>query len=174
MIYKSRADLHFARRKLHLGQFLNVNPGGKFAHRDREKRRFHRFSHDFTEARIETVVAAYADFIFLFVCWGKEGQSLDMVPMSMRDQQREFDRFRAEFFFQSDPKGANPGTRIEHDNLAIRAHLDAGGVATVTQNARPRHRNGTARPPKLESCGRGWNARHGTSSNRDVTTNGHE
>jgi len=38
-----------------------------------------------------------------------------------------------EFFFQSDAKGANPGTRIEHDNLAIRANLDARGVAAVTQ-----------------------------------------
>jgi hypothetical protein len=75
--------------------------------------------------------------------------------MSMCDQQREFDRLRLEFFFQSDAKGTDSGARIEHDNLAIRAQLDACGVATVTQCAIARYRNGTARPPKLESCGRG-------------------
>jgi hypothetical protein len=56
-----------------------------------------------------------------------------MIPMSVRDQQREFDRLRVEFFLQSNAQGADSGTRIEHNNLAIRPHLDARGVATVTQ-----------------------------------------
>ena len=44
---------------------------------------------------------------------------------------------------------------VQRDLFAIGAQLDAGGVAAVTQCAIARYRNGTARPPKLESCGRG-------------------
>jgi hypothetical protein len=77
-----------------------------------------------------------------------------MIPMSVRDQQREFDRLRAEFFFQSDPKGADARAGIEHDNLTIRAYLDAGCIATVAQSSGVGCRDGTARPPKLESCRR--------------------
>src|SRR5437867_9027374 len=86
MIYEPGAHSHVARRELHLGQFLNVDPGGEFAHRDGKKWRLHRFGHDFAKARIDAVIAAYADFVFLFVCRGKEGQSLDMIPMSEGDQ----------------------------------------------------------------------------------------
>src|SRR5215467_4146506 len=92
MIYKPRADLHSAHHELHFGEFLNVDFGRKFAHRDREKRRLHRLGHNFAKVHIKAVVAADIDFIFLVVRWAKKGQSLDMVPMSMRDQQCELDR----------------------------------------------------------------------------------
>src|SRR5262249_15919511 len=130
------------------------NPGGKFAHRDGKKWGLHRFSHDFAKACLDPVVAAYTDFIFLFVRRCKKRQPLDMIPMSMRDQQREVDRLRLQFLLQRDPKGANSGTGIEHDNLVIRAYFDTGGVSSIAQRARSLDGNGTARAPKLESCGR--------------------
>src|SRR5947207_2153702 len=154
MIYEPGAHLHLAHSEHHFGQLFNVDPSGKCAHRHREKWRFHRLSQNFTETSIDTVVTHYTDFIFLVICQGKEGQSLDVVPMSVRDQQRELDWLRAEFLFQSNAEGPDTGTGIKHDDLAVCADFYAGRVATIPQCSRTRYRDRAARPPKLESCGR--------------------
>src|SRR5437016_11460590 len=71
-----------------------------------------------------------------------------MVPVSMRDQKSQLHRARSEFFVQSETEQANPGARIENDDLAVGAHFHTTGVSAITDCALSRDRNRTANAPQ--------------------------
>src|ERR1051326_661633 len=89
MIYERGADFHFANGKLHLAQVVNVHPRGELTHRNRKEWRFHRLGEDFAERRTGAVKPENADFVVGIVRGLKEGQSLDVVPMRVSNQQRQ-------------------------------------------------------------------------------------
>jgi hypothetical protein len=72
----------------------------------------------------------------------------------VRDEQRELERAVAEFGEQGFPQRAQAGAGVENDDVVAGADLDAGGVAAVTDGARPRRGNRAANAPEFYGRGR--------------------
>jgi hypothetical protein len=79
----------------------------------------------------------------------EEGESLDMIPVSVGDKKVKLDGFskRGEVFTE----GPNPGARIDNDPGArLKLDFQTGGIASVPEGVRPRHCNGSPGPPECE------------------------
>src|SRR5262249_6720806 len=152
MIYKRGVDIQFAERELHLREFVNIHLCGELTHRDWKEGRSHRLGHNLAEGRPGAVKTEDANCIFGIVRRLEEGEALNVVPVCMGDQQREFDRPGLKFFLQCHTKRPDAGARIEHDNFALCTQLDAGGIATVTQSVWAWHSYRATCSPELDSC----------------------
>src|SRR5438034_74760 len=71
----------------------------------------------------------------------KKRQSLNVVPVSVRDQKSQLHRARPKFFVQCETEQANSAAGIENNDLAISTHFHATGVSTITHCALSRDRN---------------------------------
>ncbi len=58
-------------------------------------------------------------------------QTLDMIPMGVRNQKSQLDWPGAEFLFQGDSQLAHAGAGVEDDDLAVGPHLDAAGISAI-------------------------------------------
>src|SRR5438105_14829596 len=85
------------------------------------------------------------------VGWNEKGKPLNVVPVRVGDQQRQFDRLVLELLCQrqTEPPNAAPG--VEDDDLAVGADLDAGSVPAVLNGARAGRGDRAAHPPEFES-----------------------
>src|SRR4029453_11160376 len=154
MIHEGYVNVQFAERELHLVQFVDIHSGGEFTHRYRKERRFHRLRHNLAKCRPGSVKTENTDFVFRIVRRLKKWKALDVVPVGMSNQQREFYRSRLKFSFQGDTKRPDARACVEHDNLAVCSQLYASGVAAVTQSFGTGHCDRATCPPKLNSCRR--------------------
>src|SRR6476659_2123654 len=114
MISEFGPHLDWPDLKLHFLQFLNRQVAWELAQADGEKRRLHLAGQNLCQTSASAFITQNADEILLVVRGRKERQSLDMVPVSMRDQKSQLHRARPEFFVQSETKQANPGAGIEN------------------------------------------------------------
>src|SRR6266404_7192101 len=141
MIYEFSLHLHLAESELHVGQFFNVDLPGKLVHCYGEIWCFHRFGENFTKAGTGTVKTQNPNFVFVIVYRLKKRQPVDMVPMSMSNQQRKLDWLRPKFLFQSNSKRADTRAGVDYDDLAVCANFNATRVAAVANGGRAWNRN---------------------------------
>src|ERR1700730_17317867 len=141
MIHELGARVHFAKVKVHLIQFLDLNLSGEIIKRDRKKRRGHLALEDFAQPGVRAVITENGDLILVVVGRQEKRETLNVVPMNVCDQKAEVDRLRSKFFFQGQAECANSGAGIEHNNLAVGAELDTSGVAAIANGGSPRDWN---------------------------------
>src|SRR5205823_14186410 len=89
------------------------------------------------------------DQILAVVRRGKERQTLDVIPVRVRNEESQLDRFRSQLLFQRQTEGTNPGARVEDDNFAVSPHFYATGIASIPDRRWPRHRERAAHTPQL-------------------------
>jgi hypothetical protein len=74
--------------------------------------------------------------------------------MRVRNEQREIERALGKFREQRPAQSAQAGAGVEDDDVGAGTDFDAGGVAAVTDGARPRRGNRAANAPEFYGRGR--------------------
>src|SRR5215831_7580302 len=120
MIYERRVNVQFTEGEFHLVQFVDVHSRGEFTHRDRKERRFHWLHHDLAERCPGAIKTEDANLVFGIVRGFKKWEALNVVPVSMSNEQGEFYRSPLKFSVEGDTERPDARAGIEHDNLAIR------------------------------------------------------
>src|SRR5438445_4114180 len=151
MLQKFCVDPHFADRKLHFFEFLDLDRSRQIAPAHRKKWDLHLRGQNGGQPSARALVSQNADRVFGFVSREKKRQALDMVPVRVSEQQCQIDRCGSEFVFQGKAQLANSGAGVEHDNFAIRANLDTGGVSTVTDCRWAGNGNRSAHSPEFQT-----------------------
>src|SRR5436853_5935040 len=80
----------------HLFEFADENVAGELVKFDREIGAFHLLGEHAGQALFSSFVAEKADLVLRIVGWLKKWKTLDVVPMSVRDEDREIERFAIE------------------------------------------------------------------------------
>ena len=86
MIHESGAHSHFANLKLHDVELFDVKPSRQVMELHRKKRRCHLAFENFAKADVRSIIAVDTDDVFVVIGRNKKGESLDVVPMNVRDQ----------------------------------------------------------------------------------------
>jgi hypothetical protein len=89
-----------------------------------------------------------------FVNRREEGQTLNMVPVRVRNEQGEIERALGKFREERPAQSAQARAGVEDDDVGTGTDFDAGGVAAVTDGARPRRGNRAANAPEFYGRGR--------------------
>jgi hypothetical protein len=77
---------------------------------------------------------------------GKKRESLDMVPMGMRQQHKDIRILGRQVLSQ----GADPGARIQHqEGIVPQINTNARRIASIAHGGGPRGRNRATHPPEL-------------------------
>ena len=106
--------------------------------------------HDF-QAMPRAFVAEDVQLVLRLINGDEERQALDVVPMRVGQQQASASSgWLSNSAASCWPKQAHAGAGIENDDLAVRAHLDAGRIAAIAHRGRPRRRNRAAHAPELQ------------------------
>src|SRR3954471_5528010 len=112
MIREFGAHVNFADRKLHLLQFFDRDIAGQILQADREEGSLHLSGENRREPGERAFIPKDAYEILVLVGGKKERQPLDVVPMGVRDQEREVDGAIAEFLLEREAEQANSGAGI--------------------------------------------------------------
>src|SRR5262245_8159558 len=136
MIYEGRVNVEFTKRELHLVQLVDVHSCRRFPHRDGEERLLHWLGTDLAERCPDAIKTENPNFVFGIVRRLEKRKPLDVIPVRMSNQQREFYRSRLKFSVESDPERPDAGAGVEHDDLAIRSQFHARRIPAVTQRLR--------------------------------------
>src|SRR5262249_48649470 len=84
----------------------------------------------------------------------EEWESLNMIPMGVRDEEMTLDRTGARRR-QGTPELIRAGATIEHHEGTVGgAHFHTGGVAPIAQGRRPGHRDGSTGAPETNTHGK--------------------
>src|SRR3954466_13550497 len=108
MIHKSSAHADAADLEVHRLELLNGDLSRQVVELDREKRRGHLSFENFLKSAPGAVITENLNLILIVVGGHKKREALNMVPMNMRNQQREIDRIGAKLIFQCETELANP------------------------------------------------------------------
>src|SRR5438270_617760 len=87
----------------------------------------------------------------LIVKRSEERDSLDVVPMEMRDKDMRGNRAGVELAAKLLAEQAESGATVEHVQLVAHPHLDAGGIAPITQVFGLRSRSRAANSPEFHT-----------------------
>src|SRR5438045_2410677 len=147
MIHESSAHANAADFEIHRIELLNLDLSRQVVKLDREKRRGHLSFENFLKSAPAAVITENLNLILVVVSGHKKREALNVVPMNVRDQQSEMDRIGAKLIFQCETELANSRSRIEHDQLAISADLNAARVSTVAHGGRTGDGNRAANSP---------------------------
>ena len=137
--------------KFEFFQLGHVNIAGHVPHADREIGALHLRGQSRIETFARPFVAQNAQLVLCTVSRDKKRETLDVVPVCVRDQQREIDPLVLEFLRQRQAKPANSAPRVEDDDFAIGADLHARRVASVFDRARAGCGNRAAHPPEFDA-----------------------
>ena len=150
MIQLDRAHGETADRDGGFGEFIDPANSGQRFERDGELDRIHLPNERGTQPFARAGRAEDADLILRCISRPKKGQSLDMIPVSVRNEQSGMERFLRHFIHQEQAEAAQTAPGIEDEHFIAQAQLDAGGVATVADGFRTRGRDGTTHAPEAE------------------------
>src|SRR5881394_1916295 len=100
MIQEARAHPDIADSELHLFEFPDLDRAGEVLPTHRKEREFHLGSEDRGEAITRALIAEDVDRVLGLVGGQEKRESLDVVPMRVRQQQRQVYRGAAEFLVQ--------------------------------------------------------------------------
>src|SRR6266513_3241909 len=90
-----------------------------------KKRGLHLTGQDRAQTRTRSFVTQDPDQIFAVVGRGKERQTLNVIPVRVRNEKGQLDRSRSQLLFQRQTKSTNPRARVEHDNFTVGPHFYA-------------------------------------------------
>src|SRR4026209_1513138 len=113
-----------------------------------KKRRLHLASEDRAQTRTRSFITQDPDQIFAVVGRGKERQTLNVIPVRVRNEKCQLDRSRSQLLLQRKTETRNPGARVEHDTFAVGPHFYATGITTIPDRRRPWHRERAAHAPE--------------------------
>src|SRR6476620_1205839 len=138
MIQEFGADPKPSDLKIHVLELLDFNFTRQLGHGDREKRCLHLAGQDFTQTRPSPIITENLELIFPAISRQEKGESLDVVPVGVRNKDRQPDRIRTELTLQRLAEKSNSGSGVEDDDFAVGAHFNTTGVAAVADRARTR------------------------------------
>ena len=151
MIHEHGLHADFADVKFHVAQFLDADVAGQFLQSHGKIGALHLRAERGRESLPRALVAENPDLIHGIVSRDKKRKTLDMIPMRVREQQREVQRLRAKFLGQRESEQPDARARVEHDDLAVRPHLHACRVAAVKNRVRPGRGDGAAHAPETHA-----------------------
>src|SRR4051812_47442602 len=151
MVQKPRVDANVADRKLHLLQLPDFDSPGEISPTHRKERQFHLGGENGGEPVARALIAEDLDRILGLVSREKKRQTLDVVPVRMGKEQMQINRRAPELLVQRKTEFADAGAGVENDDVAIRAHFDAGRIAAVTDGRRSRNGNRSPDTPEFYS-----------------------
>src|SRR6266436_3148625 len=104
-----------------------------------KKRGLHLTGQDRAQTRTRSFITQDPDQIFAVVGWGKERETLNVIPVRVCNEKGQLDRSWSQLLLQRKTETTNPGARVEDDNFTIGPHLDATGVASISVCRGPRY-----------------------------------
>src|SRR5207237_9639653 len=122
--------------KIHILELLEFNFTRQLGHGDWKKRCLHLAGEDFTQARPSPIITKNLELIFPAISRQEKGESLDVVPVGVRNKDRQSARIRTELTLQRLAEKSNSGAGVEDDDFAVGAHFNTTGVATGAGRAR--------------------------------------
>jgi len=100
MIQEFGADPKSSDRKIRFLEFLDFNFTRQLRHGDGKKRCLHLAGEDFTQASPSPVITENLELVFPAVSRQKKGESLDVVPVGVRNKDRQPHRIGTELALQ--------------------------------------------------------------------------
>ena len=146
--HADRADV-----EIEILEFLNFDVAGQSGKRHGEIRAFHLAGQRVDQAFARAFAAQNPQLAVRIVNRRKKRQPLNVVPVRVRQQQRQAQRLILEFRQQRAAQRAQPRTRIKDDDVVARTHFDAGRVAAVAHRGRSRRGDRAAHAPKFYAGG---------------------
>src|SRR5258708_7132759 len=116
----------------------------------REIRRRHLFFHHGLQAADAPGRVKNKRILRVFVQRSKKRNSLNMVPVEVRDENVRRDRFPVRLTLQLLPEAAEARSAIKNIEVIAEAHLDARGVPSIAQVPGLRSRRRPAHSPELD------------------------
>src|SRR2546425_301053 len=151
MIGEKRLHAHLADAEVQLFELLNLQVGWHLSQANREERAFHLAAQYPLQPLARAFVAQNAKMVLRSVNRQEKRQPLDMVPMRVRQEQRQVQRPLVKLSNQRLPQRAQSRAGVQNDDLAISADLDTGSVAPVPYCSRAGGGNRAAHPPKSQT-----------------------
>ena len=149
MVRALRPHEHRADVEIEVFKFLDLDVARQFGERHGKIGAFHLAGQRVEQPFARTPAAEDAQPAARIVNRREKRQALDVVPMRVRDEQRDVQRLVFEFRQQREAERAQTRARVENDDFTAAADFDAGSVAAVAHGGRPRRRNRTAHAPEL-------------------------
>src|SRR5215469_3640482 len=158
MIREHGTNLDRAELKLHVTQLFKGHVTCHLIETHGKEGALHLLKERAAQSMHRAFVTHDPDINLWVVGRNEKGKTLDVVPMRMGDQHRDFERLVFEFLHQGLAKRANAGTRVEDENLIADAHLNARGIATEHCGLDSGCRNRTPHAPETHDrgTGNGW------------------
>ena len=100
------------------------------------------------EALARAFVTQDADGVPGFISGQEEGKALDMIPMRVGDEEGDVHRGAVELAGQLEAQRPDARPGVQDDDLIVRAHFDAGGVASILHRGGSGSWNGPADSPE--------------------------
>ena len=148
------AHEHGADVKIEVFEFFDFDVAGQFIEGNGEISAFHLAGEGGDESFARAFATEDAQTALGVVNRTKERQSLNMIPMGMREEQGQVERFVFEFLEQGLAEGAQAGAGIEDDDFIAVAVFHAGGIAAVTHGGFTGRGDGAAHTPELDGGSR--------------------
>ena len=151
MIGEEGFDTKGADGKIHFFELFNFEICRQLAQFYREKWALHLPGQNTFQALFRAFITQDAQMILGPVSGKEKGQSLDVVPMRMGQEQRQLERLLMELGLESAAQRAQARARIQNEDVPIGADLDTGGVAAVANRCRAGSGNGAAHTPEFQT-----------------------
>ncbi len=139
--------------EIELLTFLDADVAGHLLHTDGEVGVLHLAGESAFEALAGAFETVDGDDVLGIVSGKKKRKTLDVIPMSVGDEDAEIDRSVFELLGKGEAKTADAGASVKNDNFGADADFDAGGVAAVMDGFVSWGGNGTADTPELKPGG---------------------
>ena len=150
MIQKLRGDANAAQVVCAFPQIAVSDLRSQLGQLDREIRVFHLPGKHFGQRTVRALRPAHRQAVSRNEQRREEGKSLDVIPVSMAEQNGCLDRLGS-VAQQVAAQGARAGAAIENESGArVRHHLDAGGVPAIADRRSTRRGDGTPRSPESQ------------------------
>ena len=125
MIRKTRLHPDAAHREFHFFQFLDLQVCREFLESDGKERVLHLAGKHAAEAAASALITENAHAVLRLIEGLEKRQALDMVPVRVRQKQRDVQRLLAELLRQLFAQETQACAGVQNDQLAFRAYLDA-------------------------------------------------
>ena len=149
MIRALRAHEHGADGEVEVLEFLDFDVARQLVKRHGKVGAFHLAGERGDETLARAFAAENPQAAAGIVNRPEERQALDVIPMRVREEQRQVQRLFFEFLEQRLSQRPQTGAGIEDDNVIAVADFDAGGVAAIALGRRPGRGDGAAYTPEF-------------------------
>ena len=149
MIRPVRLHLDRPEGKIIIRKLFDLNVARQLGKRHGKVGAFHLPRQRGHQTRARAFAAQNAQMTARFINRRKKGQPLDVIPVRVRQQQREVEGAVLEFLQQRPAQLPQARAGVQNDDLPAVTHLHTRGVSAVTNRARPGGGDGTAHTPEF-------------------------